>query len=99
MFPNQSGRYIFCLVALVGCILGRTVKLSQSLDGFGSDRPAVRFGVGNISHTSFVNVKDFGAKGNGKTDDTKAFKAALAAMKNNNGGIVYAPTGNEMSYF
>ena len=39
------------------------------------------------------NVKDFGAKGDGKTDDSAAFIAALAAAVKAGGGIVYAPAG------
>ncbi|MBU2622730.1 MAG: SMP-30/gluconolactonase/LRE family protein [Proteobacteria bacterium] len=37
---------------------------------------------------TWVNVKDFGALGDGKTDDTQAIKAAIAKHKN-----VYLPTG------
>jgi len=37
---------------------------------------------------TWVNVKDFGALGDGKTDDTEAFKKAMAKHKN-----VYLPTG------
>jgi hypothetical protein len=46
----------------------------------------------------FVSVKDFGAKGDGSTDDTAAFKTALASGKN-----VYIPVGiyiiSETLYF
>ncbi len=37
-----------------------------------------------------VNVKDFGATGNGLVDDTEAFKKAIAAAEN---GAVYIPNG------
>ena len=40
-----------------------------------------------------VNVRDFGAKGDGKTNDTAAFKAAIAAVEAMGGGTVYAPPG------
>ncbi len=40
-----------------------------------------------------VNVMDFGAKGDGKTNDTAAFKAAIAAVEAMGGGTVYAPPG------
>ena len=40
------------------------------------------------------SVRDFGAKGDGKTDDTAAFQNALEAAKLAGGGIVYAPRGN-----
>ncbi len=39
-------------------------------------------------------VGDFGAKGDGKTDDTAAFQAALEAANKAGGGVVYAPRGN-----
>jgi hypothetical protein len=40
-----------------------------------------------------VNVRSFGAKGDGITDDTLAFDAAFAAIKSAGGGSLYIPTG------
>ena len=40
----------------------------------------------------FVSVKDFGAKGDGTTDDTTAVKNALASLSST-GGTVYFPSG------
>jgi hypothetical protein len=40
------------------------------------------------------SVRDFGAKGDGRTDDTAAFQKALDAAGRAGGGIVYAPRGN-----
>jgi hypothetical protein len=37
---------------------------------------------------TWISVKDFGAKGDGETDDTKAFQDAIAKNKN-----IYVPTG------
>ncbi|MCL6627968.1 MAG: hypothetical protein K6U00_00025 [Armatimonadetes bacterium] len=42
---------------------------------------------------SQVNVRDFGAKGDGVTDDTAAFQRALEAMAEK-GGTVFVPIGN-----
>ncbi len=41
------------------------------------------------------NVKDYGAKGDGTTDETAAFRAALAAAQPN-GGTVFVPGGRYM---
>ncbi|MGA2662633.1 MAG: glycosyl hydrolase family 28-related protein [Verrucomicrobiota bacterium] len=41
-----------------------------------------------------LSVRDFGAKGDGQTDDTAAFQKALDAAGKAGGGIVYAPRGN-----
>jgi hypothetical protein len=40
------------------------------------------------------NVLDFGAKGDGKTDCTRAFQTALNRMKEAGGGTVFVPEGN-----
>lgn len=42
----------------------------------------------------FYSVRDFGAVGDGKTDDTAAFQKALDAARDAHGGVVYAPRGN-----
>ncbi len=40
------------------------------------------------------NVRDFGAKGDGNTNDTPAFMAALQKAYEMGGGVVYVPTGS-----
>ncbi len=40
-----------------------------------------------------VNVRDFGAVGDGVTDDTESIQAAIDFCGNNGGGCVYFPTG------
>lgn len=45
-----------------------------------------------IEYSNLINVQDFGAVGDGTTDDTEAIKSAVASL-NENGGILYFPTG------
>jgi len=40
------------------------------------------------------SVLDFGAKGDGKTDDTAAFQKAMDTAAQDGGGVVFAPHGN-----
>jgi hypothetical protein len=40
-----------------------------------------------------INVRDFGAKGDGVTDDHQAFTKALSAAEKSDGGTVYVPVG------
>lgn len=40
-----------------------------------------------------LNVKAFGAKGDGVTDDTAAVQAAINAANAANGGVIYFPSG------
>lgn len=57
-------------------------------------------GVGAVARTQrdkngeHVSVKDFGAKGDGSTDDTAAIKAAITYVAGKEGGVVFLPTGS-----
>ena len=46
-----------------------------------------------IINAQDYNVLSFNAVGDGKTDDTKAVRAALAAANSRNGGRVIFPSG------
>ncbi len=45
-----------------------------------------------------INIRDFGAKGDGKTVDTKAINDAIDAAAKQGGGTVYFPAGTFLSY-
>jgi hypothetical protein len=57
---------------------------------------AVALSTATGTPQDIYSVRDFGAVGDGKTDDTAAFQKALAAAAESGGGLVYAPRG---SYF
>ena len=42
----------------------------------------------------FYNIRDFGAVGDGKADDTSAFRSAMAVIASNNGGVLIIPDGD-----
>jgi hypothetical protein len=44
--------------------------------------------------STFYSVTDFGAKGDGKADDTAAFQKAFESARQAGGGVVFAPRGN-----
>ncbi len=43
--------------------------------------------------TAGCTVRDAGARGDGRTDDTRAFQAAIASMARAGGGVVFVPAG------
>ena len=51
----------------------------------------------NIKPTTFFNVKDYGAKGDGVNLDSKAINKAIEAAASAGGGTVYLPAGNYLS--
>ena len=52
--------------------------------------------LGADTETGVANVRDFGAKGDGKTDDTDAIHKAIDTVPKN-GGVVYFPPGHYLS--
>ena len=72
-----------------------TMLLVMAL-GAGPAQPKLLYQPGGTAnHGRMINVRDFGAVGNGLTDDTKAIQAAInAASKTGGGGVVYIPAGH-----
>ena len=55
--------------------------------------------TGTFAQTGiFYNVKDYGAKGDGQTIDTKAIDAAIVAASEKGGGTVFFPAGTYLSF-
>jgi Pectate lyase superfamily protein len=50
--------------------------------------------VTSAASNDVYSVTDFGAKADGKTDDTAAFQKALDTAEKTGGGVVFAPRGN-----
>jgi Pectate lyase superfamily protein len=56
--------------------------------------PKAQFPTLSANSGGVINVRDFGAKGDGITDDTQAFKAAIERDEiANQGKIIYVPNG------
>lgn len=51
-----------------------------------------------LAKQTVYDITDFGAKGDGKTNNTKAINAAIDAASKNGGGTVFFPAGNFLSY-
>lgn len=79
------------LTAIAAALTLGTVAMpaSATTTNWWSQSPAVSIGSG------YVNVRNFGAMGNGVTDDTAAFQAAINALPAS-GGVVVVPTGTYM---
>lgn len=64
---------------------------------YSADTPIVIAGQTFLTHKYTLkyikNVRVYGAKGDGVTDDTTAFNEAFTACKNDGGGIVFIPAG------
>jgi hypothetical protein len=81
-FKTPSRRELFS----AGAAAGLAALLDSPNRADAAERPG---GVNSF----WTNVKEFGAAGDAKTDDTAAFQRALDAASKSGGGAVYAPPG------
>lgn len=58
-----------------------------------SSAPVRTVPLAGATGPDWFNVKDYGADGNGTTDDTASIAAALTALNATNGGVLYFPAG------
>lgn len=81
----------------IGSSSGETSSQVQSTPTNGATNPPTPTlsGTPNLKELSqiWINVRNFGAKGDGVTDDAPAIEAAIASIKEK-GGTVYLPSGN-----
>jgi hypothetical protein len=75
--------------SLVGTIIEEGVSVTQRF----STQSIIDKSVANVVLFDTINVKRYGAVGDGITDDTPAFVAAVAALNARGGGVVFVPKG------
>jgi len=89
---RYSNRTLYsCLIVFIALAGVLFVVGGLNLTGTSAAQPAnARPGV---VHQGTFNVLDYGAVGDDKTDNTKAFSACLRAIINAGGGTMYIPSG------
>src|SRR2546422_1077998 len=88
MFPR-----IVCIIALISfaCLLGAFSVSARSAPGTEGHRSG-RLRLHEMS--TVVNLRDYGALGDGSTDDSPALQKALDALANSGGGTLQVPEGH-----
>jgi len=90
-------QFSFCSFCMAVCVFlfGASPSLGQTISPFRLFTDAWQNAgcpASAIAYTGYANVKDYGAKGNGTTNDQPAVAAAIASL-GGSAGIVYFPSG------
>ena len=75
----------------------KNAALDQELEVYDKTEDPLGLNVGwanQFEWDKVYNVKDFGAKGDGKNDDRAAIQAAIDKAHEDGGGVAYMPAGN-----
>ena len=83
--------FVFAVVSLT--LLAGTSKISANSRLFEATEP-----LQLAQNKNFYNVRDFGARGDGKTVDTPAINRAIDAAARAGGGTVHFPAGTYASF-
>ncbi len=76
------------------CFEGEDEKYQISFNGDVLSGQMLYNWIATPKEPGFYNIKDFGAIGDGRTDDTLAIKSALAFIATRNGGTLNFPEGD-----
>lgn len=78
------------------CFRGEDKKYRVTFSGSGvsGQQSYTWFADSETANRGQYNLRDFGALGDGSSDDTNAFRSAMAVIASNNGGTLTVPDGD-----
>jgi len=91
---NSSDRRYFVRHLATGGTAAALAALAATAASSRAQTPAAAAGTGALG---VFNVRDYGAKGDGVTKDTRALQAAIDACSQAGGGFVFVPAGRFLS--
>ena len=92
---NESNDGLTNYAPIGGTLLGQQLAAADgsSLVGFRQASAGAVVRTAQDKMREWVSVKDFGAVGDGVTDDRAAFQSAINAVVASGGGVIYVPPG------